>query len=76
MMAATRPGPGYRGFAERVLAAHRIDTLRSQEKQHPTCRCGAPAELCGVRAAAREYGIPVPDPDLTDRRQFTRGATA
>lgn len=75
-MAATRPGPGYRGFAERVLTAHRIDMLASQEQHHPTCRCGAPAELCGVRAAAREYGVPLSDPELIDPRRFTRGGTA
>lgn len=74
-MARAAMGPGYRGFAERVLAAHRVDMLASQEKRHPTCRCGAPAELCGVRAAAREYGVPISDIE-TDARQFPKGGTA
>lgn len=75
MIAVTRPGPGWEGFARRVLDAHRVDMLVSQEQHHPTCRCGAPAELCGVRAAAREYGVPVADLDL-DARRFPRGGRA
>lgn len=61
MIARAAAGPGYQGFAERVLAAHRIDTLKSQEVHQPTCRCGAPADLCGVREAAKEYGVPLPE---------------